>query len=85
LLYPILIGNLGKIKTLAYMNKKLVTPLIVWLMFMVVGIAALANGVQHQAGWRIAAAAIALLISSGFIYIIISHTKKELKAVRVKK
>ncbi|MES2275358.1 MAG: hypothetical protein V4592_05010 [Bacteroidota bacterium] len=67
------------------MNKKLVAPFITWLLFMVVGLSGLINGIQHHEGWRIAVAGISILISSGFLYFIIRHTAKELKAVRVRK
>jgi lipid-A-disaccharide synthase-like uncharacterized protein len=68
------------------MNKKLVAPFVTWLLFMVVGLSGLINGIQHQDAWRVAAAGISLLVSSGFLYFIIQHTaKKELKAVRVRK
>lgn len=67
------------------MNKKLVAPFVTWLLFMVVGLSGLINGIQHQDAWRVAAAGISLIISSGLLYFIIRNTAKELKAVRVRK
>ena len=67
------------------MNKKLVTPFITWLLFLVIDLSALAKGIAGHENWRITVAGLALVVVTGFLYITLSHTAKELKPVRVRK
>lgn len=67
------------------MNKKLVTPFITWLMFMVIGITSLINGIELNQTWRIMAAGAGLSIAIGFLVVILmNNNRKQLQPVRVK-
>lgn len=67
------------------MNKKLVVPFIVWILFLLVDMVSLIKGIQLHQGLRVAVAGIALIGITGFLYFIIRQTTKQLKPVRVRK
>jgi len=66
------------------MNKKLVTPFITWLLFLVIDLSSLAKGIANHESWRITTAGLALMVATGFLYVVIRHTAKELKPVRIR-
>ena len=68
------------------MNKKLITPIMTWLLFVIADLSALANGITNHKSLQTVVAGIALLISTGFLLSLIQrHQAKNLKPVRVRK
>ncbi|PTQ99587.1 hypothetical protein C8P68_102412 [Mucilaginibacter yixingensis] len=66
------------------MNKKLVTPLITWLIFATLDIAFLIKSIELNQSWRMMAAVAGLLISAFFVVTATMQNRRELKPVRVK-
>jgi|GEM_PF-3742287 len=66
------------------MNKKLVTPLIAWLIFAALDIAFLIKGIELSQSWRVMAAIAGFLISALFVVVITRQNRRELQPVRIK-
>lgn len=67
------------------MNKKLITPIMMWLLFVIVDLSALANGITNHKSLQAVVAGIALLISTGFLLSLIQRCNtRNLKPVRVR-
>lgn len=67
------------------MKKNLITPFMMWLLFMIADISALVKGIANQQSLQIAVAGVALLISTGILLTVIQrHNTRQLKAVRVR-
>ena len=70
------------------MNKRLITPIMMWLLFVIVDISALVKGITNHKSLQTALAGIALLILAGFLLTLIQrrHTRNlKVVHIRVKK
>ena len=67
------------------MNKRLIMPIMMWLLFVIVDISALVKGITNHKSLQTALAGIALLILSGFLLTLIQRLNtRNLKPVRVR-
>lgn len=67
------------------MNKVLITPIMIWLLFTIADLSALVNGIANHRSLQTTLAGIALIISIGFLLTLIQrHHTKNLKTVRVR-
>lgn len=67
------------------MNKKLVIPFIIWLLFLALDIASLIRGISEQQNLRIIGAGVAMTIAIAFlVFILRNQHKEEVKAVPVR-
>jgi uncharacterized sodium:solute symporter family permease YidK len=75
--------NLHEIKDV-FMTNRLFAPFIAGLLFLVIDLAILIEGINNHEGWRITTAVIVFIIAVVLLFLIFKNNRRELKPVRVR-